>query len=62
MRKFFESGWAFMVVAVICFAAGMISERGGTFVALGAFWLIMAIIARGKNVKKSPAGEGDERG
>ena len=62
MRKFFDSGLAFIAVAVICFAAGMISESNGTFVALGAFWLIVAIIVKGRNAKKAPPADDAEAG
>jgi hypothetical protein len=54
VKKFFESGGAFMVVAMICIATGLISENGVVFTAAGVFWLIMAIIAKGKYAKKKP--------
>ncbi len=62
MRKFFQSGAAFIVVALVCFAAGVASENGPTFIALGGFWMIMAIIVRGKNLKKPPTGNDDAAG
>jgi succinate-acetate transporter protein len=58
MQKFFRSGAAFMLVALLCVAAGLISENGTVFIGVGVFWLIMAIIVRGKNAKKPPS-EGD---
>ncbi len=54
MRKFFESGGFFMAVALLCLVAGIVAENGGVFVSLGGFWLIMAIVVRGKNAKKPP--------
>jgi hypothetical protein len=54
MRKFFESGGAFMAVALLCFAAGLIAENGGVFIGVGAFWLVMAVIVRGRSTKKQP--------
>jgi succinate-acetate transporter protein len=52
MKTFVKSGGAFMVVALLCFAAGLRSESGAVFNAVGAFWLVMAIVVRAKNSKK----------
>jgi succinate-acetate transporter protein len=52
MQRFFQSGGVFMVVALLCFVAGVVSENGSVFISIGAFWMIMAIIVRGKNAKK----------
>jgi succinate-acetate transporter protein len=57
MQKFFQSGGAFMLVALVCLAAGVISRNGAAFISLGAFWLIMAIVVRSKNAKKPPPGD-----
>ncbi|MEE9213590.1 MAG: hypothetical protein V3U54_02185 [Thermodesulfobacteriota bacterium] len=54
MKKFVESGGAFMVVALLCITSGLISENGPIFIGVGGFWLIMAIIVRGKYEKKKP--------
>jgi len=54
MKKFFQSGGAFMVVALLCFAAGVLSDNGAVFTGVGAFWLVMAIVVRAKNTKKQP--------
>ena len=43
MRKFVQSGGAFMVVALLCFATGVLSDKGAMFIGVGAFWLVMAI-------------------
>jgi succinate-acetate transporter protein len=56
MQRFFRSGGAFMVVALLCIAAGLISENKAVFLSVGAFWLIMAIIIRAKNAKKPTSG------
>jgi succinate-acetate transporter protein len=56
MQRFFQSGGAFIVVALICFAAGLIGASRAVFISLGAFWLIMAIVVRSKNAKKAPPG------
>lgn len=66
MKKFFQSGVAFMVVAllclvagVLCVASGVLSEKGtvftvvgAVFTSMGAFWLVIAIIMRAKNTEK----------
>jgi len=54
MKKFFQSGVAFLVVAMLCFAAGALSKQGAVFTALGAFWLVMAIVMKARNTKKQP--------
>ena len=52
MKKFFESGFGFMLVALMCFAAGVVSENGSVFIAIGGFWLVFAVIVRSKYTKK----------
>jgi len=54
MKKFFQSGGAFMVVALLCFAAGVLSDNAAVFTGVGAFWLVMAIVVRAKNTEKQP--------
>ena len=56
MQKFFRSGAAFMVVALLSIAAGLISERKTVFLSAGAVWFIMAIFVRAKNAKKPTTG------
>ena len=58
MQKFIRSGGAFMVVAILCMVAGLLSENSGVFISIGGFWLVVAIIVRAKNAKKPL---GDER-
>ena len=43
MRKFVQSGGAFMVVALLCFATDVLSDKGAVFIGVGAFWLVMAM-------------------
>ena len=50
-----------MVVALLCLVAGIVAENGVVFVSLGGFWFIMAIVVRGKNVKKPPETSYDGR-
>lgn len=57
MKKFVQSGGAFMVVALLCIASGLIAENGGVFIGVGVFWLCMAIIVRGKYKKKNSLGD-----
>ena len=54
MQKFFRSGAAFLVVAMLCLVAGLTSKSGRVFTSVGMFWLIMAIVVRGKYAKKVP--------
>jgi len=54
MKKFFQSGGAFMLVALLCIAAGLLSGNRGV-VAAGAFWLIVAIAVRARSTKKQPS-------
>jgi len=51
MRKFFESGLAFMLVALVWIAVGLLSGRPGLG-ALGVFWLVLAIAVRARSTKK----------
>lgn len=52
MRKFFQSGGAFMLVALLCMGAALVSDYRNALVGVGGFWLIMAIIVRGNYAKK----------
>lgn len=52
MRRFFQSGVAFVLVALLCFAAGFMSQSRTMFITLGAFWLIVGLAVRSKNAKK----------
>lgn len=56
MKLFFESGMGFMVVALLCFVAGVLAENGPVFISIGGFWLVIAIIVRSKYVKKDKSG------
>jgi hypothetical protein len=58
MKRFFQSGGAFMVVALLCIASGIIAENGAVFMGVGVFWLIMAIVVRGAHAKKTPGRDG----
>jgi len=53
LRKFLTSGGLFLLAAILCFVAGMVAENGGVFIGLGAFWLIMAVVARSRNARQS---------
>ena len=46
MQQFFRSGVAFVVVALLCFAAGLKAANNTVFMSLGGFWLIVAIVVR----------------
>jgi hypothetical protein len=51
MRKFFESGLAFMLVALVWIAVGLLAGRP-VLGALGVFWLVLAIAVRARSTKK----------
>jgi hypothetical protein len=51
MRKFFESGLAFMLLALVSIATGLLSGRPALG-ALGVLWLVLAIAVRAKSTKK----------
>ena len=53
MRKFFESGLAFMLVALVSIAVGLLAGRPALG-ALGAVWLVLAIAVRARSTKKQP--------
>ena len=58
MRRFFDSGWAFMTVALICFLAAIVAENKGALAGIGGFWMIMAIIVRSRSAKKTSGDKG----
>jgi len=53
MRKFFESGLAFMLVGLVSVVVGLLSGRPG-LAALGLLWLVIAIAVRTKAKKQLP--------
>ena len=58
MRKLVDSGAVFLIVALICFVAGVAAEKSAAFIGIGGFWVIMAVIVRSKNAKgKSEGGD-----
>jgi hypothetical protein len=52
MSKFSRRGAFFVVVALICFAAGVLSQNRGVFFGVGAFWLVMATVVSAKDAKR----------
>ena len=54
MRKFFESGLAFMLLALVTIAVGLLSGRP-SLGAFGALWLVLAIAVRARSTKKQRA-------
>lgn len=52
MRRLFESGIGFMIVAILCFFAAIIAEKNKVFVPIGSFWLIFGIIVASRNKEK----------
>ncbi len=69
MRKHFESGLAFMIVAMLSIGAGLLLVTSGArgnglgFLSAGGFWLIIAIVARSKSTnKRADSGERNDTG
>jgi len=61
VRKFFESGLAFMLLALVSIAVGLLSGKLGLGV-LGVLWLALAIAVRARSTKKQgPAPESQRR-
>jgi hypothetical protein len=54
MLKFFQSGWGFILLAVICLAAGLLVPHATIFFYIGAFWLVAAIIVRARFSGRTP--------
>ena len=52
MKNFFQSGWAFLTVSLLCIGVACISDYKGPLAAIGVFWMIMAYIVRGHYVRK----------
>ena len=52
MRTFLQSGGAFLLVALLCLAAGLVADNGAFLFAAGGFWLVAAVIVRAKSAKK----------
>lgn len=52
MRTFSRTAAFFLVVGLICFAAGVLSQGRGVFFGVGAFWLVIAMIVRAKDAKR----------
>jgi hypothetical protein len=60
MRKFFESGLAFMLVALVSIAVGLLSGRPGLG-AFGVLWLVIAIAVRARSTKKQRSTPGCQK-
>jgi hypothetical protein len=51
VRKFFESGFAFTVVAVVWIMVGLLSGKP-VMGAMGVLWLVLAKAVRARSTKK----------
>ncbi len=56
MQKFFRSGAVFVLLAILCIAAGLLSDQRTIFVSIGGFWLILGIVVRARYAKKPTTG------
>ena len=61
MKKFFQTGGAFMLVALLCISAGLLSGDRGALSGVGVFFLVMALVVRAKYTKKQPT-TGESKG
>ena len=64
MKRYSAAVWLFLAVAVLSAAAGFIPILRGrpmnvTFVALAAFWIIVAIVLANKGLKNTATGTRD---
>lgn len=66
MKRYSTAVWLFLAVALITAAVGLIPILRGrpmnaTFVALSAFWMIVAIAAANKTRKNTAPGSGENQ-
>jgi hypothetical protein len=54
MPKFFLSGWGFIILALLCLAAGLLIPHASFFIYVGAIWLVAAIIVRARFSGRTP--------
>ena len=52
MQKFFQSGNAFVVAALLFLVVGALSERPGVYISIGGALLVLAFAVRKKNTQK----------
>jgi len=60
MKKFFQSGGAFMLVALLCIGASLLSENRGALLGAGALFLVIAIAVRARYPKRQQSTEESE--
>jgi len=53
MRKFFDSGNAFFLLAILFILISLFAERSAVYISLGALWFILGLAVRKKNAQKS---------
>lgn len=53
MEKFFKSGGAFILLAMVFMIIGVVAEKPAVYIALGALWLVVGIGMIAKNKKQS---------
>ncbi len=53
MQKFFQSGYAFALLALLFSAVGVVSDRPAVYITLGAAFLILALATRKRNAQKA---------
>ncbi|MBI5021417.1 MAG: hypothetical protein HZB59_08280 [Ignavibacteriales bacterium] len=53
MKKFFESGYAFFLVAFMFLMLTLLSEKGAAYLSVGVVFFILGLAVRKKNAKKA---------
>ncbi len=53
MQKFFQSGYAFVLAALLFLVVGVASDRPAVYISLGAVILILALATRKRNAQKA---------
>lgn len=53
MQKFFQSGHAFLAVALIFLVVSVVAERSAVYLAVAVVFFILGLAARKKNAQQS---------
>ena len=53
MDKFYKSGGAFIVLAMVFMVIAVMAEKPAVYIALGAVWLVVGIGMMAKNKKQA---------
>jgi len=53
MQKFFQSGYPFLVAALLFLIVGALSEHPGVYISIGVAFLVLAFAVRKKSTQKT---------